>query len=211
MGIFKDRTGQRFGKLVCIEPDGKAGRHTVWKCRCDCGTITRVSTSHLGKITNSCGCLGPDRRPLKVRFEERIEFDTNGGCWLWTGGLGTSGYGHLLGEDQKFLTASRASWLLYRGEIPAGMHVCHRCDIRACVNPDHLFLGSHTDNMRDMFAKGRRRAPRGELNPRAKLSPEQVLAIRDDPRRQIDIAAEYGVGQARVSAIKRGGWRSYAA
>jgi hypothetical protein len=85
------------------------------------------------------------------------------------------------------------------------LFVLHKCDNRACVNPNHLFLGTAKENTDDMIAKGRMVIPdrAGERNGRAKLTPEQVQAIRAASGRQVDIAAAFGVTQTTVSAIKR--------
>jgi len=89
-------------------------------------------------------------------FEQKFIPEPNSGCFLWLGGVSDRGYGRvrLFG---KTAVASRASWILYRGAIPVGSHVLHRCDNPLCVNPDHLFLGTPQDNTDDMLAKGRNR------------------------------------------------------
>lgn len=138
------------------------------------------------------------------RFTAKYRIDASG-CWLWIGAKYYNGYGVFTLDDGNH-TAHRAAWLLLRGPIPHGMDVCHHCDVRACVNPAHLFLGTPSDNMLDCVTKGRyahpNRVRRGKLNGRVKLTEDDVRQIRASTERQIDIAARYGIRQAHVSAIK---------
>lgn len=94
--------------------------------------------------------------------------------------------------------------MTYRGSISAGMHVLHKCDNRACVNPDHLFLGTHADNMRDMCKKGRQnfqQRPQDQL----KLTPSQIAGVRSEyiPRKisQENLAKRYGVSRSTIFNI----------
>lgn len=141
--------------------------------------------------------------PIAERFSEKWIPEPNSGCWLWTGAVSRSGYGIVMRgrKSEGQIRAHRASWKIYRGEIPVGMFVCHKCDVRSCVNPDHLWLGQHADNMADRNAKGR--AARGERGGNAKLTDAQTIAIRNDQRTQMAIAAAFGISQSRVSQIKQ--------
>ena len=94
----------------------------------------------------------------KDRILCSIEKDKETGCWNWSGVLTKNGYGRTTHKDRP-ISAHRLSYLIFNGEIPAGMCVLHRCDNRRCVNPDHLFLGTHRDNMVDMKSKGRSPVP----------------------------------------------------
>jgi hypothetical protein len=133
------------------------------------------------------------RRDLSLRFWEKV--DRSGDCWMWTGNLHMHGYGriHIAGRVEK---AHRVAWTLTNGPIPVGLHVLHDCDRPACVNPAHLHLGTHADNMREMFERKRRVAREG-CNNAWKLTADQVREIR---RRYAaggtshrKLAAEYGV------------------
>lgn len=86
-------------------------------------------------------------------FQAKIKSDPSG-CWLWTGFLSKLGYGELTRHGKK-AAAHRVAYTIWIAEIPDGMHVLHKCDVPACCNPEHLFLGAHADNMRDMAQKGR--------------------------------------------------------
>jgi hypothetical protein len=137
-------------------------------------------------------------------FRDRSNFRENG-CWEWRGATGGNGYGSMRSKG-KTITPHRAVYKLLHGEIPAGLHVCHRCDNRLCCNPDHLFLGTRSDNMQDCLTKGRFKTPfgAGERAGRAKLTNEQAKAIRNDPRPHRVIAAEYGVDKSAIGHLKRG-------
>lgn len=132
------------------------------------------------------------------RFFSFVEVDPITHCWNWTGAKDAGGYGFSVGVRSHRVIYERAT-----GSIPAGMLVLHRCDNRACVNPLHLFLGTHQDNCEDMNLKGRGNPPRGEMCHGARLTEADVIAIRDDPRFQSEIASAYGIAQTTVSAIKR--------
>lgn len=98
-------------------------------------------------------------KPTSERFWEKVDKTVESGCWEWRSSIRGNGYGafftHLIEEGRKAHGAHRFSWELEHGPIPNGLWVLHKCDNRICVNPDHLFLGDRTDNMRDCAEKGR--------------------------------------------------------
>lgn len=129
--------------------------------------------------------------------------EPNSGCWLWTGALDSSGYGHMkwLGRTVK---AHRLTWESANGPIPSGMHICHRCDVPSYVNLEHLWLGTNQDNVSDKMSKGRHFVVHGEVHWQSKLTPELVREIRLAQGRHADIAVRFGMSQPQVSKIKRG-------
>jgi hypothetical protein len=91
----------------------------------------------------------------KERFYRKFVPVPECGCWLWTAHLNSQGYGSFLLKNKTREYSHRFSWLLHKGNVPVGYDVCHKCDTRSCVNPDHLFLGTRKDNMQDCIRKGR--------------------------------------------------------
>ena len=145
---------------------------------------------------------------LASRFWSKIEpihLVPFGGCWNWVGAK-RLGYGsitmRLKNGTAKIMQAHRIAYLMTNGEIPNGLFVLHHCDNRLCVKPDHLFLGTNSDNMQDMIQKGR-----ASLEHKKKLSPAQVQAIQEKYSKrasQLKIAKDEGVEQFQVSRIIRG-------
>lgn len=139
---------------------------------------------------------------LQARIEKWSVPEPNTGCWLWLGSANTSGYPRLTVLKNRRITVAR----LILGE-PPGLCACHRCDVRACVNPAHLFVGTQVENTRDRDRKKRHWAMAGEEHGMAKLSLQQVtevdrlLRIRMPHR---EIAARFGVHYRTVAKISSG-------
>lgn len=96
-----------------------------------------------------------EKLPARVRFWQHVQPGSPDECWLWNNGATPNEYGQLYNAKGPKIRSHRLSFEMHHGPIPKGMHVCHRCDVKACVNPAHLFVGTQQDNMRDMHAKGR--------------------------------------------------------
>lgn len=159
--------------------------------------------------------------PLGKRIEGLSMPEPNSGCVLWFGFTNAKGYG-VMRIAGKLHKVHRVAWTLRHGKIPAGLHVCHRCDVRCCVNTDHLFLGTAADNNADMAAKGRAKSPpeslrfggagdarrrRGEEHERAKLSEADVREIRASSETTRALAGKYGVAQSTMQSAKdRNSW-----
>lgn len=140
---------------------------------------------------------------LTERFASRYIPEPNSGCWLWMGHATTLGYGMLKNDNGKRQYAHRISYFLHYGKSPGMAHVLHKCDNPPCVNPEHLFLGTQSDNMRDMAAKGRHWDCSGERSPFAKLSAADVYQIRaaKGGTSAIALGQRYGVGRCQIYAI----------
>lgn len=141
---------------------------------------------------------GRKPKPLIDRLNYLI--DEKSGCWNWQGNLSSHGYGRV-SYDGKYIGAHRGSYIVHVGEIPNGLVICHKCDNRACVNPDHLFLGTYSDNMQD--ASNKKRLPLGEDKVSSKLTNDNVINIRKDKRSNSEIADEYGVFRTTIARIKK--------
>jgi len=158
--------------------------------------------------------------PLTEYLEARSIPEPNSGCLLWTGGVDRYGYG-IGTREGKNDKAHRLAWRSVNGNPPLGGIICHKCDVRSCVNPDHLFVGTHSDNAKDRNRKGRQSrgeahamsfaasaawisaTPRGERHASAILTEDAIRRIRSDQRLQKVVAAEHGICQSHVSLIKR--------
>lgn len=141
-------------------------------------------------------------RPLKDRFMEKI-FRSESGCWEWRASRNKRGYGRILIAKRVHL-AHRVSFELFRAPIPEGMSVCHRCDNPSCVNPEHLFVGTHKENMADCRRKGRARAPLGSENHVSKLSPDLVRYIRSSSKSNCELSREIGVSDVAIRSARIG-------
>lgn len=146
---------------------------------------------------------------LLWRLSEKVVVSENG-CWLWTASKNRDGYGTAGNGKARVELVHRIIYRLCVASLKKGHEVCHICDTPACMNPLHLFAGTHTDNMRDAANKGRikSRDSRGAKNPQAKLTEETVVTMR---RRAVElqrvagwaltISEEFGVTPATVYRV----------
>lgn len=211
--------GYRSGKLVAIVKIQKYKKFPhqseKWLCKCDCGNekIT-LSTSLYNKCVKSCGCHDFKNKKIhdkenyielmKDKINKNIEIDENG-CWLWMASRHKQGYGNLSYKRIPSL-AHRVSWMVYNGEIPQGIKVCHKCDEPSCVNPDHLFLGTQLDNVGDCVKKGRftRNIPKTR---RIKLNWCQVQEIKELHKKGMtrnQLKLKFEVSQTCIAKILTG-------
>lgn len=141
--------------------------------------------------------------PLADRLMSRLEPELNSGCWLYSRAAPAPGYGRIY-YNGGTIGAHRASWIVHFGRIPNGMHVLHKCDVPACCNPSHLFLGTRSDNMQDKERKGRGNHSTGTKQGSAKLNETIVLSLRRDRENGMSYPAlgrKYGVCQRTAFKI----------
>lgn len=150
---------------------------------------------------------------IKEWIENRVAFEPSSGCWLWEKSINYSGYGvcHDPRTDRPISTVRvhRLSFEIYKEPVPDGLVVCHRCDIRSCVNPDHLFAATQKDNIVDALIKGR--SPIGHKSKRSKLTLDEasrILKIREDGKTYKEIAEMTGMSKSGVQHLCTGrSWR----
>ncbi|WP_192258615.1 HNH endonuclease [Mesorhizobium caraganae] len=142
--------------------------------------------------------------PLIERFEASYIPEPNSGCWIWIASTDVDKDGYQRGKlnvNRKSMSATRTSYLMFKGD-PTGLCVCHRCDTTLCVNPDHLWLGTHQENMADKARKGRGRSI---------LKADDIPQIRQMLREgasQSSVAKAYGVNPNTICGLYRGrNWR----
>lgn len=150
-------------------------------------------------------------KPLAERFWSKVE--KTDGCWLWRCARSNYGYGRFAFEGKNG-HAHRVAWLLVKGTIPPGMYVLHKCDNPPCCNPDHLFLGTHLDNIADRCAKGRTKVGTGDRHALAKLTSHKAALIKQRIAEcnyrgiGVALAKEFGVSVRIISFLKCGKtWR----
>jgi len=171
----------------------------------------KLNVRYLDSNCDNDRCINPDHQSPRT-FEKRLLSNyvkDENSCWMWQGHVMSNGYGALTVEGKSKMV-HRLSYEYHIGEIPKGLMVCHKCNVKLCLNPDHLYVGTHNDNMQDMADSA---SLKGEKNPKSLLTEAQVLGIKQHIKdRKIfykDIAKMYGVSRQAIKDIASGrtwGW-----
>lgn len=141
----------------------------------------------------------------RLRFMEKVIPEPNSGCWLWTGLMANDRYGAIKFSGKKRL-AHRISYALFCGEISKDLDVCHKCDTPLCVNPQHLFLATHAENMQDMHKKNRHKyvSHAGSANGRAKITEKDVKYIRESAEDSYVLSLKFDLNPDYINQIRQG-------
>lgn len=208
--VYKNRKDT--AKFCSNQCEGKYRRKRIEKMCSFCNKKFEILPSQ-EKLGNgkycSIDCRGKDKRKsILNKFWNRFE-KTENGCWEWKKTFNGKGYGKIKVERKDRsdkVYAHRFSYMIHKGEIPKNKIVCHSCDNRSCVNPNHLWLGTYKDNMQDASNKNRIR--KGEESPKAKLSKEDVIHIKKMLKRfdmkQKEIAKKFNVSRGAIKEINIG-------
>lgn len=145
--------------------------------------------------------MGHKARPFSLDDERTIP-EPNSGCIIWLGSV-TSGYGTVR-INTVLMRAHRCSYETFKGPIPEGLYICHTCDNKLCVNPEHLYAGTASDNLNDAYRRGLKKPKLGQTNGNAKLTDAQVAEIMRGTGSQSVEGKKYGVSQAHISWIRKG-------
>jgi len=195
------KTGESYGNIAKAFGISKVSAFNIARAK---------FTKDLGLEPITRESIGWSERGLSLR--DRIlngsELNMTTGCWDWQRSGYANGYGQI-SIDKKKWSAHRASYTAFIGDIPDGMLVCHKCDNRKCVNPDHFFLGNQKENIADMIAKGRQRTGKriGTEHKNAIFTDEDIAAIFSrilKGERTCDIARDYNTSPATIFHIKKG-------
>lgn len=182
---------------VNLSGAGLMARKKVQPCR-HCGKPIGFPEPRPGAIRASRPKFCSDRCRLYSKVDMSPGHGPNGDCWIYTGASHVAGYGMINKSGSKasdITTAHAYSWEVEYGPVPEGEFVLHRCDYPPCVRPDHLFLGSHQDNMDDMNAKGRWSAP---------LPRSEIQLIKTSDRSNAELAEAFGCTELTIWRIKTG-------
>jgi hypothetical protein len=156
-------------------------------------------------LGSGLGTRGRRPKPILDKFTESYSVNVISGCWEWTKKLHKYGYGLLAPNGSKWVTAHRVSWILFRGQITLGMFICHKCDNPRCVNPEHLFEGTHQDNMDDAANKGRMSHGVNRWNASFdEIQIQEIKLLRERGETHQAIADRLGASRRTVSHVLHG-------
>lgn len=147
-------------------------------------------------------CIQKGNR-VQDNFWDTAEYITETGCLIWMRGDNAQGYGRVCFDGRQY-HAHRIAWSLINGPIEIGKYILHHCDTPACINPRHLFIGTHADNSRDMVKKGRGAGTKGVSHNKAVLTDSQILEIRGSDVKNVVLCKKYNVHHSTIARVRRG-------